>query len=327
MRVVSIQGRGGPEVLHLVERPSPRCGPEELRVRVHASALNRADLLQAMGHYPAPPGVAEDVPGLEYSGEVIEVGSRTRRFQVGDRVMGLVGGGGFAEEIVTHEREALPVPSRLDLDQAAAIPEAFLTAYDALVLQGELRAEEQVLIHAVTSGVGSAGAQIARGFGAHVIGTGRSPDKLVRAREWGVERTLEVGQPPEFADRVRALTEGRGVDLVLDLVSGHYLAETVRALAPRGRLILVGLLGGATGEFPLGLVLQKRARLQGTVLRSRPLEDKIALSRRFEAECLPLIARGTLVPVIDRILPMSRVREAAEQMSQNATVGKLVLRW
>lgn len=327
MRVVAIHGKGGPEVFRIEERPSPSLGPEELRVRVHASALNRADLLQARGHYPAPPGFPEDIPGLEYSGEVIEVGARARRFKKGDRVMGLVGGGGFSEEVITHEREALAVPSSFNLDSAAAIPEAFLTAFDALVVQGGLRAGEHVLIHAVTSGVGSAGAQIARAFGAHVIGTGRTPEKLARAREWGVAETITVGSPPRFAERTRELTKGHGIDLVLDLVSGDYLGETIRALAPRGRVIAVGLLGGGSSELPLGLVLQKRAMLLGTVLRSRPLEEKIALARRFEAECLPLLANGTLKPVIDEVVAMTDIRAAAERMADNATVGKLVLRW
>jgi NADPH:quinone reductase len=328
MRAIAITAPGGPEVLAEVERPNPRPGPGEIRVRVRASALNRADLLQRRGSYPAPPGVMSDVPGLEYAGEVLATGPLVRRFQPGDRVMGLVGGGAWAEQLVVHEREALPIPENLDFSQAAALPEAYLTAFDALVLQGGLSLGESVLLHAVASGVGSAAAQLCRALGARAIGTGRNAEKLSRASEWGVERTVLCdGSPPRFADAVREATGGQGVDLVLELVGGDYLPETLRALAPRGRVLLVGLVAGRKVELDLRELLTRRVRLTGTVLRGRPLEEKLALAQAAERHLLPLFRSGALAPVIDAVLPMGEAREALARMARNETVGKLVLGW
>ncbi|WP_164000848.1 NAD(P)H-quinone oxidoreductase [Pyxidicoccus caerfyrddinensis] len=328
MKVQRITEPGGPEVLTLEERPEPVPGPGELRVRVRASALNRADLLQIRGLYAAPPDVPPDVPGLEYSGEVTAVGPRTRRFKVGDRVMGLVGGGAWAESLITHEREALPMPEGMDFADAAALPEAYLTAYDALVLQGELKPGETVLIHAVASGVGSAAALLCRASGARVVGTGRSAAKLARASEWGVARTvLCQSSPPSFADAVRAETGGRGADLCLDLVGGDYLSESMNALAPRGRMMLVGLVAGMSTEVNLGMFLMKRLRVTGTVLRSRPLEEKMALTQSAERHLLPLFRSGALKPVVDAVLPMAELRQGLERMERNDSVGKLVVRW
>jgi putative PIG3 family NAD(P)H quinone oxidoreductase len=295
---------------------------------VHATALNRADLLQLKGHYAAPPDAPPDVPGLEYAGEVLAVGLRVRRFRVGDRVMGIVGGGAWAERLTVHEREALPVPEGLALADAAALPEAYLTAFDALVLQGGLLAGERVLIHAVASGVGSAAAQLCRALGASVVGTGRTAAKLARASEWGVGHTVAVeGSPPRFLDAVREATGGRGVDLALDLVGGGWLPETLEAMAPRGRVLLVGLVAGGRAEVDLGLVLRKRLRLTGTVLRSRPPEEKMALAQAAERHLVPLFHTGALRPVIDAVLPITAMREALERLARNETVGKLVLRW
>jgi putative PIG3 family NAD(P)H quinone oxidoreductase len=327
MKVLRITEPGGPEVLALDERPELEPGPGELRVRVRASALNRADLLQIRGFYPAPPDVPPDVPGLEYAGEVVAVGPRTRRFKVGDQVMGLVGGGAWAEALITHEREALPMPEGMDFADAAALPEAYLTAYDALVLQGELKPGETVLIHAVASGVGSAAAQLCRAMGVRVVGTGRSEAKLARAKEWGVGRTVTCGSPPRFADVVRQETGGRGADLCLDLVGGDYVPETLEALAPRGRVLLVGLVAGTHAEVDLGLALRKRLRLTGTVLRSRPVEEKMALAQSAERHLLPLFRSGALRPVVDAVLPMGEIRQALERMAGNDSVGKLVVRW
>ena len=328
MKVLRIRGAKGAETLALESAPEPVPGPSELRVRVRAAGLNRADLLQLRGHYPAPPDAPQDVPGLEFAGEVLAVGARVRRFRPGDRVMGLVGGGAFSEQLVLHEREALPVPEGLDFPQAAALPEAYLTAFDALVLQGGLQAGETVLIHAVASGVGSAAALLCRAAGAQVVGTGRNAQKLARARDWGVAHTLLCdASPPRFAERVRAATGGRGADLALDLVGGDYLPETLQALAPRGRAMLVGLVAGRTAALDLGLVLARRLRLTGTVLRSRPQEEKMALVQAAERQLLPLMRSGALPPVVDAVLPFSAVSEALARMQGNAAVGKLVLAW
>jgi NADPH:quinone reductase-like Zn-dependent oxidoreductase len=267
------------------------------------------------------------VPGLEYAGEVLATGPHVRRFQPGDKVMGLVGGGAWAEQLVVHEREALPLPEGLDFPQAAALPEAFLTAFDALVLQGGLRPGETVLIHAVASGVGSAAAQLCRAAGARVIGTGRSPEKLARAAEWGVAHTLLCASPPRFASAVHELTGGHGAELALDLVGGDYLPETLQALAPQGRVLLVGLVAGISAEVDLNLLLRKRLRLTGTVLRSRPPEEKAALAQAAERSLLPLFRSRALSPVIDAILPAPQAPEGLERMARSDTVGKIVLRW
>ena len=328
MRALRLTDFRGPEGLSLSDVPEPALGPGEVRVRVRASALNRADLLQSQGRYPAPPGVAPDVPGLEYAGEVLEVGPRAERWRPGDRVMGLVGGGAWAEQVVVHGREVMALPEGLDFARAAALPEAFLTAFDALVLQAGLRGGEAVLVHAVASGVGSAAAQLCRALGARCVGTGRTAEKLARAAEWGVAQTVLVeGRPPEFARQVREATGGRGADVALDLVGGAYLPETLQALAPRGRAVLVGLVAGARAEVDLGRLLSQRLQLTGTVLRSRPPEEKMALAQAAERHLLPLFAAGALRPVVDAVLPMADARAGLERLARNDSVGKLVLAW
>ncbi len=328
MHVFRTTGAGGPEVLSFEERPDLTPGPSELLVRVRATALNRADLLQLKGQYAAPPDVPPDIPGLEYAGEVLAVGPRVRRFRPGDRVMGLVGGGAWAEQVTVHEREALPMPEGMDFTSAAALPEVYLTAFDALVLQGGLRMGETVLVHAVASGVGAAAALICRAMGARVVGTGRNAAKLERAKDWGVERTVLVdATPPRFADAVKEATGGRGADLALDLVGGDYVPETLEALAPQGRVMMVGLVAGNRAQLNLGVILTKRLHITGTVLRSRSLEEKITLAQTAERHLLPLFRSGALKPVIDAVVPMRDIRDALARLASNDTVGKLVLDW
>jgi NADPH:quinone reductase len=328
MHVFRTTGSGGPEVLSYEERPDLTPGPSELLVRVRATALNRADLLQLKGHYPPPPGAPPDIPGLEYAGEVVAVGPRVRRFQPGARVMGLVSGGAWAEQLTVHEREAISMPEGLDFPDAAALPEVYLTAFDALVLQGGLRPGETVLVHAVASGVGSAAALLCRAMGARVVGTGRNASKLERAREWGVAHTVHVpGSPPRFAQAVREATGGAGADLALDLVGGDYVPETLEALALQGRAMLVGLVAGNQAQLNLGVILAKRLRITGTTLRSRPLEEKIAVAQAAERHLLPLFRSGALKPVIDAVVPIQDIRQALQRLASNETVGKIVLRW
>src|SRR5262249_26988030 len=246
----------------------------------------------------------------------------------GDRVMGLVGGAAFAERLVTHEREAISVPERLTLIEAAAVPEAFLTAFDALVLQGGMTAGERVLVHAIASGVGTAAAQLVRTTGAELLGTGRNAEKLAQVQALTPFTALTVAREEvRFADRVLEATAGRGVDLVLDLVGGRYLAESLACLAPRGRILAVGTVDGARSELDLRLLLGKRARITGTVLRARPAEEKMALAQVAERTLVPLLARGEVRPVIDATFPMDEIRTALERMLTDANVGKLVLRW
>lgn len=317
----------GPKGLAMREVAAPVCGPDEVRVAVHASALNRADLLQTLGLYPAPKGVPADIPGLELAGEIAECGARVTRWKVGDRVMGLVAGGAWAEQVCLHEREAIAMPAGLPSAKAAAIPEAFLTAWDALVVQGKLTAGTKVLIHAVASGVGTAALQLCALHGARAIGTGRSAHKLERARALGLVDTVLVSKDaPGFAAQVKALTGG-GVDLVLDLVGGDWLPETIDATAPRGTIMLVGLVAGASAEVPLRTVLGKRLSIVGTTLRARAIEEKISLARAFEQLLVPHFAAGRLVPVIDATVPFAEAAAALERLAANDTFGKTVLTW
>ena len=326
MRAIVITRPGGPEVLELQNRPAPNPRPGEIRVRVHASALNRADVLQRLGRYPAPPGVPADVPGLEYAGEVDAVGEGAGLWAVGNRVMGIVGGGGHAEHVVVHEREAIRIPQNLGWEEAAAIPEAFLTAYDALFRQLDLTVGQRLLILAVGSGVGTAALQLATAAGATVIGTSRTAAKLAKAAELGLETGVDTAKE-DLAEAVNQATYGSGVHAVLDLVGGKLLEASLRVVALRGRVIAVGTTAGSKVQVDLGLLLRRRIQLSGTVLRSRPLEEKIALAREFSGAVLPLFSSGRIRPVIDSVIGFDQVSKAYGRMEGNENFGKIVLKW
>lgn len=322
MRAIAITKPGGPDVLALVDRPSPEPSRGEVRVRVRATAINRADLLQRMGAYPAPADAPPDIPGLEFAGEVDALGPGVERLAVGDRVFGLVGGGGYGEAIVSHERAVAKIPAGLSFEQAAAVPEAFITAHDAIVGQAGLRGGETLLVHAVGSGVGTAAVQLGRALGVHVIGTARTADKLERAKALGMAAGV-VADAGKFADAVRKHGEP---SVVLELIGGPYLDEDIRAVQVLGRIVLVGLLAGGRAEVDLGGILRKRIRVLGTVLRARPLEEKIAAMRTFESHVVPLLARGLIAPVIDTVMDLDAAAAAHERMASNAGFGKIVLR-
>lgn len=307
------------------DRPEPEPGVGEVRVRVHASAVNRADLIQIRGMYPAPKDAVQDVPGLEYAGVVDAVGPKVFGVAVGDRVFGLVGGGAYAESLVVHAETCVPVPEGVELVEAAALPEAYLTAYDAMVSQAGLAAGETVLVHAVGSGVGTAALQIARAVGATAIGTARTQAKLDDARAMGLEHGIAV-ENARFAEAVLAATGGRGVDVVLDLVGGPYVNESLACMAPKGRLVLVGLLAGAHGELDLGAILRKRLSIRGTVMRSRPLEEKLGAARVLARHLTPLFASRRLTPVIHKEFSLDEANEALALVAQNEGFGKVVLR-
>jgi NADPH2:quinone reductase len=323
MRAIVITQPGGPEVLREEERPAPEPGPGQIRVRVRASALNRADLMQRRGHYPAPPGAPADIPGLEYAGEVEALGPGCTLWEPGSRVMGIVGGGGHAEYVRVHEREAIAVPEGFSWPEAAAIPEAFLTAYDALRQLG-VRMGETVLIHAVGSGVGTAALQLARAAGATTLGTSRTAAKLERATALGLHLAIDTSRE-EWVARVERETGGQGVAAILDLVGGDFLEGNLRVLAPRGRAIVVGTIAGGKAPLDLGLLLRKRLTLVGTMLRSRPLEEKIALARDFAAHALPLFSSAALRPVVGHTFPFSAIQDAHRLMESNDSFGKIVL--
>lgn len=323
MRAIVIREPGGPEVLELQERAVPEPGSRELLVRVQATAVNRADLLQRRGHYPAPAGVPADIPGLEYAGTVERISSDVTEWDAGDRVMGITGGGAYAEYVVVHEGEAVPVPEHLTYAEAAAIPEAFITAHDALVTRCRLRAGETVLIHAAASGVGTAAIQLARALGARVLGTARSAGKLARIASLGL--TTAIVADADWPERVLEATDGRGVDIVLDLVGGDYLPGNIRVLAPRGRLIIVGLVAGRSAPLDMGAVLAKRLDIHGTVLRARSRDEKIIAAALFTRDVFPLLAADEVRPVIDRVLWLEEAAAAHALVESNGNVGKVVL--
>lgn len=326
IRAVVIDGKGGVETLSLKDRTLREPGPGELLVEVAAAACNRADVIQRMGFYAAPRGTVPDIPGLEYAGTVARVGEGVHKYRAGDRVMGIVAGGAMATHVLVHEREAVPVPKNLSLSDAAAIPEVFWTAYDALFLQAGLKTGETMLVHAVGSGIGTAALQLARAISATSIGTSRTEDKLERCKKLGLDVGIVVSDKT-FAKSVLDRTGGRGVDVILDTVGAAYLGENVKALAPQGRVVVIGLLGGVAGELPLGMLLSKRARILGSVLRSRPLEEKAALAQAVTSALVPLFERGALVPVVDRTMPMAEIRQAHQYIESNQSFGKVVLTW
>lgn len=325
-RAVLIEGAGGPEVLRLGHLEVRDPGYQEVLVEVAAAGLNRADILQRRGFYPAPPGAAADVPGLEFAGTVAALGEGGSSVAVGDRVMGITGGGAMATHLVAHERELIPVPRGIGLEDAAAIPEVFLTAYDALFEQAKVGLGDNVLLHSVGSGIGTAALQLVLAAGAHPFGTSRTQAKLNRCAALGLEHGILV-EEGRFADQLRVLTADRLADIILDTVGGAYLEENVRALAHRGRMVVIGLMGGVKGTAILGNLLPKRASITGTVLRNRHLEEKIALAQHFASRVSPLFESGRLKPIVDDVLPMDQVADAHRRMEANETFGKLVLRW
>jgi NADPH2:quinone reductase len=326
MRAVVITRPGGPDVLEVRDVPRPLPREHEVLVRVHATALNRADLLQRAGRYPAPPGAPADIPGLEIAGEVADIGAAVRMWKPGDRVFGIVGGGGYAEFAVVHEAELARVPEGMSWDDAAAVPEAFITAHDALISQAAMQPGERVIIHAVGSGVGLAAVQLVRAFGGKSFGTARTSDKIERASSLGLDGGEAVADPAEILELVRTWSGGAGANVALDLVGGAYLPATVESMATLGRIVLIGLLAGRLAEVNLGTVLSRRITIRGTVLRSRPAIEKAAATAAFSRDVLPLLSNGRVRPVIDTVLPLDRVAEAHALLEGNRTFGKVVLR-
>jgi putative PIG3 family NAD(P)H quinone oxidoreductase len=312
----------GPDVIELAERPDPTPGDRQILVAVRAAGLNRADLHQRAGKYPAPPGWPADIPGLEYAGDVLAAGSGVTRWRVGDRVMGLVGGGAHAELVVVDERETMKIPDAMTFTEAAAIPEAFLTAWDAMVLRGRAAAGDRVLMHAIGSGVGTAAAQVGRALQFVIVGSSRTADKLDRSRALGVTTsvlTSDANWPAQVGDPVQ---------VIVDTLGAQALAQNLGLLALRGRLVVLGTLtGGCAPGIDLSLVLRKRLEIIGTAMRGRPLDERIELVARFVREVLPMFEDGRLVPIVDRVVPMREIAEAHRVLQTNETFGKVVLAW
>ena len=322
MRAAVITAHGGPEVLRVADVPEPVPDSAEVLVDVVASALNRADLLQRMGLYPGPP-MDPEVPGLEFAGRVVATGDGVTRWSAGDPVMGITAGGGHAERLVVHQDQAVRVPQGMDLAMAGALPEVFITAWDALVLQGGLSAGGTALVHAGASGVGTAAIQLCRMAGAEVLVTA-SAGKVDRCLSLGATRAVDYASE-DWVAAVADHTAGRGVDVVLDVVGADYLDRNLDALAVGGTIVQVGVMGGGSATFGLGKMLFRRATLVGTTLRARSLDEKVSVSRAFEDRVVPGFEDGRLEVVVDRRYPLDDIAEAHAYMESNASVGKIAL--
>lgn len=321
MKSVYIKEFGGAENLEIREVKKPFVSQsKQVLVNIRAAALNRADILQRKGFYPAPQGFPERILGLEFAGEVTEIGDAVEHFTIGDRVFGITAGGGQAEFVLTEENQLAKIPENLSFVEAATIPEAFITAHDAVWTQGNLQTGETLLIHAVGSGVGLAALQIAKAFGNKVIGTSRTQDKLEKCQEFGLDVAINTSENINFAETI----ENRA-DVILDLVGASSFEQNLKILAKKGRLILVGLVGGRKAEFDLGMALTNRLTIIGTVLRSRSAEEKAEATNNFVKEILPLIAEGKIKPNLDKTFDVKDVQKAHEYLESNESFGKIVL--
>ena len=323
MRAVVITRPGGPEVLEVQEVETPEPIGDYVRVRVRAAGVNRADLLQRAGAYPAPAGSPSNIPGLEFAGEVDAVGPLVRMWKPGQRVMGLVGGGGQAQYILVHEGLLVEIPENLDFVQAAGVPEVFMTAHDALFTQAGLQMGERVLIHAAGSGVGTAAIQLAHAAGATTFGTSRTPGKLEMARQLGLDFGLSS---QNFAAEVNRLTNNGGVHVVLDFIGAPYLEQNLEALTLWGRIVFLSTMGGVQANVNLGMLMSKRISMRGCTLRTRTLEEKLTVTRRFATSVLPLLSSGKVKPVIEQVYSMEEVGRAHMEMGENKNFGKLIVR-
>ncbi|MGF1476621.1 MAG: NAD(P)H-quinone oxidoreductase [Geminicoccaceae bacterium] len=324
MRAIIIDTPGEADVLKMVDIADPRPGEGEVVIRAAATAVNRADILQRQGNYPAPPGDTE-VPGLEVAGVIDQLGDDTTGWAVGDRVMTIVGGGGYAERVKAPADTLIRVPNRFDLVTAAAIPEVFITAYLNIFREAAMRQSESVLIHGGASGVGTAGIQLAKRLrDATVFATVGSPEKAARCEELGADQII-LYKRENFADAIRERTGKHGVDVILDHIGGDYLADNMKALAPYGRLVIIGLMGGAKAELAIGPMMVKRQRIVGSVLRARPVTEKAEIVRAFRGEVMPLFEDGRLQPVIHQPFPLEKVADAHRLVEANKNVGKVLL--
>jgi NADPH2:quinone reductase len=314
------------DLISLREVPEPDpVGTGEVLVRVCAAGVNRADLLQAWGAYPPPPGYSTNIPGLEFAGVIVSVGSGVPDWEEGDRVFGITAGEAHAEYLCIHHRLLMRIPDRLSFHVAAAVPEAFITAHDAVIVQGGLVSGEVLLIHAVGSGVGLAALQMAKSKGAKIIGTSRTQTKLDRCISVGLEEGINLTSPDDLAERVLAASDGRGSDVILDLVGASYFHQNVECLAPKGRLLLVGLTSGSRSEINLNTVLRKRATIIGTVLRGRSIEEKAAATKAFADDQMVAFESGSVRPIVDKVFSANQVAEAYRYVASNKNFGKVIL--
>ncbi|MBC7797864.1 MAG: NAD(P)H-quinone oxidoreductase [Pyrinomonadaceae bacterium] len=325
MKVVWIKEFGGAENLEIREFDDlQKPANNRVLVKVHAAALNRADLLQRKGLYPAPKSVSSHILGLEFAGEVAEIGGEVQNFRIGQRVFGITAGAAQAEFVAIDENQLVEIPANLDYIEAAAVPEAFITAHDAIFTQGELKSGETLLIHAVGSGVGLAALQLAKAVNATVFGTSRTSDKLEKCREFGLDEAILTDDKTDFARIVNE--KSNGANVILDLVGAKYLNANLLSLTQFGRLIFVGTTAGSKAELDISIVMRKRLRLFGTVLRSRVAEEKAMATKLFAAQVVPLLAKGIVKPNVDKVFEFEEVQKAHEYLESNQSFGKVVLR-
>jgi putative PIG3 family NAD(P)H quinone oxidoreductase len=323
MRAVSIREPGGPEVLEVIERDRPEPGEGELLVAVRAAGVNRPDCLQRQGKYAPPPG-ASDIPGLEIAGEVVATGPGVRGFAVGDRVCGLVAGGGYAEFAAVHETNALPVPRGFTMTEAAALPETFFTVWHNVFQRGGLEAGEAFLVHGGSSGIGTAAIQLARAFGARVFATAGTEEKCAACRDLGAERAINYRQE-DFVTAVRDATGGKGVNLILDMVGGDYVGRNYEAAAVDGRIVQIAFLKGAKAEADFSRLMVKRLTHTGSTLRPRTVEFKAEIAADLRRLVWPLLEARSVSPVMDTIFPLAQVQAAHQRMEEGEHIGKIVL--
>jgi putative PIG3 family NAD(P)H quinone oxidoreductase len=324
MQAILIDAPGDESVMRLGETPAPELRPGALRLRVAATAVNRADLLQRQGMYPPPPGASE-ILGLECAGEVIEVGEGVNGWRPGDRAMALLPGGGYAQEVVVDAGSALPVPSRLDLEQAAAIPEVFLTVFLNVFQLGALPEGGAVLVHGGGSGIGTAAIQLVKAAGGTIVVTAGSDEKCARCLAVGADAAVNY-RSGDFTRAAREATDGAGVDVVLDSIGAPYLEPNLAALAVGGRLVLIGLMGGAKAEIGLGQLLMRRLQVIGSTLRARPEAEKAQIVSAFQARFGAALEKGQIAPIVDRVLPLAEAAEAHRVVKASEHFGKVVLR-
>jgi NADPH:quinone reductase len=326
VKAVYIKQFGGTENLELRNVPDPLApNGDHVLVRVRAAGLNRADLVQLRGHYPPPAGYSPNMPGMEFAGEVEHVGDNVEIWNPGDRVLGITAGEAQAELLLIDQQLLAPIPDDIIFVEAAAVPEAFITAHDAVFTLGNLRVGETLLIHAVGSGVGLAALQLAKANGATVIGTSRTAGKLQRCREFGLDAGILTDRSADLAGAVKDAASSKGVDVILDLVGAGYFSDNLESLAPKGRLILVGLTSGSNTEFNLALAMQKRATIVGTVLRPRSISEKAEAVKKFAQQVVPAFASGKIRPNLDKVFPAAQVRDAYDYLASNKSFGKVVL--
>jgi NADPH2:quinone reductase len=323
MTVIAIRGSGGPEVLVPEQRLLPQLGAGEVLVKVAAAGVNRPDVMQRKGQYPPPPG-ATDIPGLEIAGEVVAAGAGATRWKVGDRVMALVVGGGYAQYCPAYESHALPVPAGVTLTEAAAIPEAFFTVWHNVFERGRLRAGETLLVHGGSSGIGTAAIRLAKAFGARVVATAGSEEKCQACRRLGADASVNY-KAEDFVAATKAATNGKGADVILDMVGGDYTERNYEAAAVEGRVVQIAVQAGAKATIDLLRIMLKRLTHTGSTLRARSVADKAAIARALEEQVLPLIAKGTVRPLIDSTFPLSKASAAHARMETGAHIGKIVL--